>query len=259
MDVSNQSPKIRIEVADPDFLPEATLLAEQLHLPCEGVAEFILQSGRDGLQLVELGKRFVRPLKVDFVSGAVNHRRKFGGGQGQMIARAAGVFPGNRPFILDATAGLGRDAFVLASLGCRVALIERSLVIHALLKDGIRRAKVDEEVREIVERMSLIHGDAVELMRTWDNQVPEVIYLDPMFAERKKTALVKREMRVFQQLAGNGSDAHILLETALSLASHRVVVKRPRKAPGIFGPSPAYSIKGQSNRFDVYPKKSLRK
>ena len=81
-----------------------------------------------------------KPLIVDFVSSSVNYRQNFGGGRKQDIAKAVGIKSGIRPNIIDATAGLGRDGFILASLGSHVTLIERSQIIHDLLADGMRRA-----------------------------------------------------------------------------------------------------------------------
>ena len=185
------------------------------------------------------------------------HRRQFGGGSGQMIAKAVGVAPGVRPRVLDATAGLGRDAFVLASLGCEMTLIERQPLIAALLEDGLARAALSAEVAPIVARMHLLVGNAIELMTGWAQEPPQVIYLDPMFPHRDKSALVKKEMRLFRPFVGDDLDAPALLEAALALASHRVVVKRPRKAPIIEGQKPGYVLEGKSSRYDIYPKKKL--
>ena len=232
--------------------------AYRLGLPFGGTADYALQFGLDGLQLVLLGPEAPGPVRVDFVAGAVAHRRQFGGGSGQMIAKAVGVQPGIRPAVLDATAGLGRDAFVLASLGCDVTLIERHPLIAALLEDGLLRARGDVAVAPIVARMRLLTGNAIELMRAWGGEAPQVIYLDPMFPHRDKSALVKKEMRLFRPLVGDDDDASALLEAALALASHRVVVKRPRKAPVIGGVVPGYALEGNSSRFDIYPKRSLK-
>ena len=133
------------------------------------------------------------PVRVDFVEGQAAHRRQFGGGNGQMIAKAVGIAQGVRPLVLDATAGLGKDAFVLASLGCQMTLIERQPLIAALLEDGLARARMDEEVGPIVGRMRLLTGNAIERMRSWEGEAPQVIYLDPMFPHRDKSALVKRK------------------------------------------------------------------
>jgi 16S rRNA (guanine1516-N2)-methyltransferase len=210
------------------------------------------------LQLQELGDDASGPVRVDFLAGAVAHRRQHGGGNGQMIAKAVGIQSGVRPRILDATAGLGRDAFLLAQLGSHVTLIERHPLIGALLADGLARALPDPEVGPIIQRMELRLGNAIELMSAWVDEPPQVIYLDPMFPHREKTSLVKKEMRVFRPLVGDDDDASQLLEVALELATHRVVVKRPRKAPGICGRQPGYVLEGKSSRYDIYPKKALK-
>ena len=249
--------RIRMEALAPHLQAGAQQWAQRLGLPLEGEAGYALQLGEAGLQLVELGPQAPGPVRVDFVEGAVAHRRQFGGGAGQMIAKAVGIAQGVRPRVLDATAGLGRDAFVLASLGCRVDLIERQPLIGALLEDGLRRAASDAEVASIVARMGLLQGNAIELMGDWLDEAPQVIYLDPMFPHRDKSALVKKEMRLFRPFVGDDLDAPALLAAALELASHRVVVKRPRKAPVIEGAKPGYALEGKSSRYDIYPLKKL--
>jgi 16S rRNA (guanine1516-N2)-methyltransferase len=254
----DQTAQIRVEALAAEFAPAAAAWAARLQLPQSGEAEFALQLGRDGLQLVELGPQAPGPVRVDFVSGPVAHRRLFGGGGGQMIAKAVGIQAGVRPIVLDATAGLGRDAFVLAELGCTVTLIERQPVIAALLEDGLQRAQDDPEVAAIVGQMQLLCGNAIDLINNWSAEPPQVIYLDPMFPHRDKSALVKKEMRLFRPLVGDDDDAPALLQAALALATHRVVVKRSRKAPAIAGEAPGYVLEGKSSRFDIYPKKSLK-
>ena len=251
-------PLVRAEALAPQFAEKTAAWASRLGLPqqAEG-AEFALQLGENGLQLQWLGPQAPGPVRVDFVEGGAAHRRQFGGGSGQMIAKAVGIQSGVRPRVLDATAGLGRDAFVLATLGCDLVLFERQPLIAALLEDGLARGREDAEVRPIVERMRLQQGNAIELMARWQGEPPQVIYLDPMFPHREKSALMKKEMRLFRPFVGDDLDAGVLLEQALALASHRVVVKRPRKAPAIDGPKPGYSLEGKSSRYDIYPKKKL--
>lgn len=242
----------------PAFASAALALSDVLNLHGGDEAEFALQLGPGGLQLQELGPHAPGPLAVDFVHGASAHRRLQGGGNGQMIAKAMGIQSGIRPEVLDATAGLGRDAFVLAKLGCKVSLIERHPVIAALLTDGLERARLDPEVGPIIERMHFRPGDAIQLMRAWEGDPPQVIYLDPMFPHREKSSLVKKEMSMLRPLVGDDLDAPALLEAALSLATHRVVVKRPRKAPCVSGAKVGYVLEGKSSRFDIYPKRSLK-
>ncbi|PKM45300.1 MAG: 16S rRNA methyltransferase [Gammaproteobacteria bacterium HGW-Gammaproteobacteria-1] len=198
------------------------------------------------------------PVYVDFVGGAVGHRRRFGGGRGQEIAKAVGLKKGATPSVLDATAGLGRDAFVLASLGCPVTLIERSPVVAALLEDGLARAQQDAEVAPITARMQLLCGNAAQLMAQLEEvERPDVVYLDPMYPHRRKSALVKKEMRLFREVVGEDPDADVLLPAALAAARQRVVVKRPDYAEPMAGRKPTLSIATKNHRFDVYVLKAL--
>ncbi|MBD1550333.1 class I SAM-dependent methyltransferase [Pseudomonas typographi] len=251
--------RLQVQAMAPAFATGAAAWAERLGLPLyTGEAELALQVGERGLQLQQLGPQAPGPVRVDFVEGGAAHRRQFGGGSGQMIAKAVGVQPGMRPTVLDATAGLGGDAFVLACLGCPLQLIERQPVVAALLEDGLARAAAHADTALIVARMQLRQGNAIELMARWEGTPPQVVYLDPMFPHRDKSALVKKDMRLFRPLVGDDHDAPALLRAALALASHRVVVKRPRKAPAIEGLKPGLVIEGKSSRYDVYPLKSLK-
>ncbi|MGV6395807.1 class I SAM-dependent methyltransferase [Pseudomonas caspiana] len=251
--------RIRVEALNSQDQERAAQWAQRLNLPLQDIdADFALQVTENGLQLQQLSDDAPGPVRVDFVEGAVAHRRLFGGGSGQMIAKAVGIQPGVRPSVLDATAGLGKDAFVLASLGCQMSLIERQPIIAALLEDGLTRGRQDREVGSIISHMRLLTGNSIELIRSWEGEPPQVIYLDPMFPHREKTALVKKEMRLFRPLVGDDMDAPALLEAALALATHRVVVKRPRKAPCIEGAKPSYALDGKSSRYDIYPKKALK-
>lgn len=226
--------------------------------PGEGLA---LQIGSQGLEIAGDEKRYGHPIRADFVTGAVAHRRRFGGGRGQLVAKACGFGKGVVPQVVDATAGLGRDAFVLASLGAQVLMVERIAAIHALLASAVSQALANEEVAEIAARLSLRYADSAtelaEAVADWPHQ-PQVVHLDPMFPHREKSALVKKEMRVFRELAGADDDAPRLLEAALDIATHRVVVKRPRKAPPIDGPPPQHVLEGKTSRYDLYVHRSLK-
>jgi 16S rRNA (guanine1516-N2)-methyltransferase len=210
-----------------------------------------------GLWLRDFSTGASGPVRVDFCSGAQTWRRQHGGGRGQAIARACGLKGGATPRVLDATAGLGGDAFVLASLGCTVDLIERSPVAAALLADGLRRAREDAEVSPIAARMTLYTGDAAVLLNDWlsdpARQRPEVVYLDPMFpGTRQKSAKPNKTMQAFQAVIGADADADALLAPARALALDRIVVKRPRRAPPLAGLAPHHVLEGDSVRFDVY-------
>ncbi len=246
----------------------AEALAKSLDLPCIQVEHsfdlpysYILLVNDMALQIQPCGKKPPGTIYVDFSGGAVAHRRQYGGGQGQMIAKACGITQGIRPSIADVTAGLGRDAFVLASLGCHVQMIERSRIIYHLLNDGLERASHDLELSPIIARMALEHCDAVNWLKQRAEMAvevcPQVVYLDPMFPHREKSALVKKEMLVFRDIVGADDDADALLEQALQVAQCRVVVKRPRKAPCLMNRAPSYQLEGKSSRFDIYALKKI--
>ena len=196
-------------------------------------------------------KKVEAELKIDFVTGAVGHRLRFGGGRGQDLAKAMGLRGGKTPMIVDATAGLGRDSFLLASLGAQVILIERSEKMHALLVEGMNRAENEGgEFREIIGRMSLMKGDAKDLIPELSG---EAILIDPMHPPRQKSALVKRELRQVREIVGTDDDAPDLVRIALAHAQNRVVLKWPAKADPIDGlKACTHQILGKTTRYDVF-------
>ena len=190
---------------------------------------------------------------MDFVEGTMAHRRKFGGGRGEAVAKAVGIKKDYLPDVVDATAGLGRDAFVLASIGCKVRMVERHPVVAALLEDGLKRAYLDADIGEwMQERMTLIHASSAQAL-TEITPPPDVVYLDPMYPHKAKSALVKKEMRVFQSLVGADEDADTLLEPAMTLAKKRVVVKRPDYAEPLNNQTAHANVTTKNHRFDIYP------
>ncbi len=257
-------------LARPGFEQRAGLLSGELGISLldQKLAEqhvglaLVLDAEGVGLQL--LGPNPPGPVFCDFVGGALRHRRLYGGGKGQDIAKAVGLGQkGFRPKLLDLTAGLGRDSFVLASLGATVVMVERHPVVFALLADGLDRARelalADLELQSILERLNAVRSSAEDYLSCLEvSQQPDVIYLDPMFPPREKSGKVKKEMQLFHQLVGTESeDADSLLPLAIAHALYRVVVKRPTHAPYLDGREPGYSLKGKSTRFDVYPLKKL--
>ena len=190
-------------------------------------------------------------LVVDFVGGAVGHRFRFGGGRGQALPKAVGMKKGHNPHVVDATVGLGRDAFLLASLGATVTMIERSEHMHKLLAEGMERAKeAGGDIAEVIDRMTLILGDSREILPTLS---PEVILVDPMHPPRTTSSLVKKEMRQIREIVGTDEDSTELMKVALDTASNRVVLKWPRRAEPMEGiPAPSHQIIGKSTRYDVF-------
>ena len=258
--------ELAVCVGQASFIAQSNHIAEQLSVPLllpdataleRAAFSFLLRVDESGIALLQ-GKSSVT---VDFITGANHHRRLHGGGRGQSVAKAIGLKAGNIiPTVLDCTAGLARDAFVLASLGCKMQLCERSPLVHLLLQDGLVRAGAsqDSALREIIERMHLLSLDALTYMaEIREDAKPDVIYLDPMFPEKRKSAAVKKDMAAFHTLVGADNDADALLPVALKTARYRVVVKRSRHAPHLNNCKPGMALEGESTRFDIYPLRSM--
>lgn len=238
-------------------------LATNLNLPLVPISDpgvnaftFKLVVSSSGLQLEMAGPQAPGPIRVDFQSGAINYRVK-NAVRKQAITRAVGCKPGFLPTVLDATAGLGKDAFLLAHLGCRVDMTERDPVVHALLADGMQRAGNYQEngVSAAISRMFLHQGDFRKVIEPGTRF--DVVYLDPMFPQRRKSAQVKKDMFVLQRFLGSTQDeseSGQVLNLALTIATRRVVVKRPAKAGYLAALAPSHSLEGSSSRYDVYMK-----
>lgn len=229
-----------------------SILAQRWQLTSDDDAPMALVLTPERLELRKRDELKLGAIYVDFVSGTLAHRRRFGGGRGEAVARAVGLKGSELPDVVDATAGLGRDAFVLAALGCRVKMLERHPVVAALLDDGLQRGYQDAEIGLwLRERLTLVHATSLTVLADLAPR-PEVVYLDPMYPHKQKSALVKKEMRVFQSLVGRDDDADGLLAPARRLATKRIVVKRPDYAPPL-GNVPAHAaILTKSHRFDIY-------
>jgi 16S rRNA (guanine1516-N2)-methyltransferase len=213
---------------------------------------------------------------IDVTSGA-------GRSWDQPILKAVGLKSRSQTLcVVDGTAGLGEDAFVMASFGARVVMIERGAVVAVMLEEFLvggrkssnvlRPASSVEELKEaeyphpsplpkgegVRGRMSVVHADAGAWL-TEENirgVGADVVYLDFMFPGGRKTA-ERKPMKVLRMLAGGDDDAGAVLEKAIASGVKRVVVKRPGKAPFVGGLEPSHAIYGKSLRFDVYMKKGL--
>ncbi len=208
--------------------------------------EFLLLERENKLSLCWQIKKPFMYLTVDFLQGSLAYRQKQPLQQ-EAIAKAIGVKGLHRPHVVDATAGLGRDAFILASLGCQVTLIEQHPIIAALLADGLQRLLNHSPLK-----MHLIQANAISILDSLKHK-PEVVYLDPLFPPRTKSALVKKDMQILQRLAHDDlTDNCLLLRTALKCATQRVVVKRPDYASPLDEIAVDFKIETPHHRFDIY-------
>jgi 16S rRNA (guanine1516-N2)-methyltransferase len=255
-------------LCDPDYKFDIKSLLAELKLPLfEGQAcvpveySHVLWVTAEGLAL---GPRDVKPAaatRVDFLDGTLQYRLRTSGKR-QGLGKAVGLDKASGISVLDATAGLGRDALVLASLGCRVQLLERSPFVHALLEDGFARARRDgdQELQATMDRMQLAQGDSRERFAAIAHGTepqPDVIYLDPMFPPRSKSASVKKDIALLHTLLGSEEDFPALLAAALPCAKHRVVVKRPGNKSDASLPAPAFVVPGKAAHFEVYVNSSF--
>ena len=190
-------------------------------------------------------------LIVDFLGGAVGHRFRTEGGRSNALARACGFTKGSVPTVIDSTAGLGRDAFLLAGLGAQVTLIERSPRVHAALGAAMDVASgADAKVAEVIGRMTLVFGDSRALLQDIS---ADVVLVDPMHPPRGNSALVKQDMRTLRAIVGSDDDSAELIQAALACARNRVVLKWPLRAPTAPGLSrPSHQVIGKTTRYDVF-------
>ena len=257
----------RIGVAGEEGLADAAeQLAAELSLPwiraphdVSASFDLLLLLTARRLELSSIGADAPGPIFVEFrgaLPASRGHRRhasRAGRSRPEPLALAIGLRSG-KPTVIDATAGLGGDAFHLASLGCTVTAIERSAVMAALVGDGLDRARSagDERLASIVERITLVQGDARTHLTTLSGDSrPDVVYLDPMYTPVRGKTLAKKEMRICRQVVGDDADAQELFECARQCARKRVVVKRHRRAPAL-GPPPSTKYVGTTVRYDVH-------
>ena len=192
-------------------------------------------------------------IQVDFLSAALSYRAKHGGGKSEAIVKAIGGHKNKGLNVLDCTAGMATDSFVMASSGANVSMLERNIIVAALIEDALQRA----QDLDVSSRLRFFNVDAKTFLNTKDYQSDkfDVIYLDPMFPHKKKSALVKKEMQAFQRLLGPDTDSDEIFELALNRALKRVVVKRPNYAPPLSSNDkrfPDLAVKSKKHRFDVY-------
>lgn len=170
--------------------------------------------------------------------------------QHEMLAKAVKTNK-NNPKAIDATAGMGEDAFIIAAAGYEVTLCEQNPVIAALLKDAIRRGKKNKDLKDIVSRMKVVDGDSVKLLAKGLGDV-DLIYLDPMFPERQKSGLINKKLQLIQKMEPPCSSENELFEAAINAKPEKIIVKRPLKSPNLADKKPNYVLSGKAIRYDCY-------
>ena len=253
---------LAIAFDDPKDRERAEVLAERLQLPVakkfndpHPLQLCLTASGALEVRVTEAGHPLAGGhgvsadlLKLDVTSGAGRSLRT-------PLRQAVGIKRGDpyRPRVLDATAGLGEDTWLLAAVGCEVTAVERHLIVHALLGDGLRRAA--DVAPEVAARIRLLQGDASAVLSDANEAGGgyDVVLIDPMFpGGGGRKAAERKPMRVLRMLVGDDADAGDLLTPALASARRRVVVKRPRHAAPLADHPPTVTRPGKGFRFDVY-------
>lgn len=199
-------------------------------------------------------------LKIDFLNDHVNYSRKGHRGKSEIIAKALGLGKGVKS-VLDLTCGLAQDAFFLAQLGVEVRAFERSSELFKILDSALCAARAEAPEREDLKRLRIEHKNSIDFLISNEfkkmDQSGLALYLDPMFPEKKKSALPRKEMQIFRTLVGDDLDAKDLLARALDSHCQRIVVKRPIRAENL-GDGVVHSFKGTTVRYDLYkPKEEL--
>ncbi len=224
-------------------------------MPAEDVAGATLRQTERGLALIGDGMELVCDLSrmlQRIAPGKINR---------ELLVRAAKVKGCAEPVAIDATAGFGEDALLLAAAGFRVQLFERDPAIAALLEDGLRRAAADKRLAPIVANMQLTCGDSIDALHgvaAGYSPAPDVVYLDPMFPARTKSASVKKKFQLIHHLEAPCEGEEELVRAAVGAAPRKVVVKRPAKGPALAGFKPSYTIAGKAVRYDVLTPASMK-
>lgn len=191
------------------------------------------------------------PIKVNFTSKKNNYRCYYITKK-ELLAKAIGLKNCYFPFVLDLTAGLGIDSFILSFLGCHVIMVERNPIIAALLNDGLYRGYQDKTIGNwLKKRLHLIFDDSFRFLSKLTFK-PDIIYLDPMYPINKKNSLPKKNMQIFRKLIGKDHDSQNLLNISRKIAKKRIIVKRPRFAHPLSKGNINFTITGKKHRFDIY-------
>ncbi len=208
-----------------------------------------LELRRDDLGLVLVGGDLELRGDLARVAPRLRHDRL----SQELLVRAAKLRPRDTAPLraVDATAGLGEDAMLLAAAGFEVTLFERDPVVFALLYDALVRAKADSQLANVAARMTLVAGDSVQGLGSL-GFVPDVVFLDPMFPAKRKSSATNKKLQLLQALESPATDEEALLAAAIAAGPRKVVVKRPPKGPSLAGRKPSHVVRGKAVRYDCY-------
>lgn len=194
------------------------------------------------------------PLVIDFNHKAFLHRLSQAAYGHEPLLKALGLYKQQEPVhLFDLSAGLGQDAFLMASMGHRVTAFERHPILACLLEDALTRAAQHPHLMEIAARITLYPHDCQSVLNAQDpKHKPDCIYFDPMFKGSKDTAKVNKAMQALRHLIPEDPDAKPVAELALNVAQKKVVIKRHKRSPILTRQAPSEQKCFQSCRWDIY-------
>jgi len=227
---------------------EASFWAKEFNVPVDDTRFPRLEVSPSGLALC---MKDCLPMHVDF--RVMMHEQSPVGPTEKALLRACGREPGMH--VIDATAGWGNDAAVLASSGINVQMIEHDPVLAVLLEDGLQRLNQQEPTAPV--HLSLHTIDAWAYLDALSPpDYPDVIYMNPIHPARFKMTHNQKSLSPLQAFLSTIEDPLGLLKVACARVQKRVVVKWPTHFQPLNKPS--YVLKGKSPvRFDVYFPSSL--
>jgi 16S rRNA (guanine1516-N2)-methyltransferase len=185
-----------------------------------------------------------RKLKIDFQNDSENYKKFKSTINSEPLSRALGA--GKKGLrVLDLSAGMGVDTVFLSQLGYQVVATERNPLLYLALNQALKNGP-----SELQKKIRFIFSEAVHFLKTTSDEF-DVCYFDPMFPQKKKSALPKQEMVLFKNLVGDDADSVTVLKAAIeSKKFKRCVVKRPLSAQALLPTSGA--IEGKIIRYDIY-------
>jgi len=261
-------PPLLITVLDDQCLPLAQQLAQKINLPLQLPNDRTDTTQCDKTWQLQTGEhtlRVVRPdglaMSVDFINSKAQRRSNENDILQQPLSKALGIKTFQKrnerlPTVVDGTAGLGQDAWLIARLGCKITLIEQSPVLGALLDFALQQALKHPEYESTAQLLSIKNTNAAQYLIDHTDIGADIVYLDPMYPARRKQALVKKEMQLLHDLVGPDNNGPDLLTNALKHARYRVIVKRPKGAATLTGTDEwsgqLTSVSSPNTRFDIY-------
>lgn len=185
----------------------------------------------------------IKPICIDFSKYIVEN---------SALLKACRINGNEKIKLLDCTAGLVKDTFVLASNGYSVIAIEKNKTIFNLIDNAVKIGTKNEYIKKVLDRIKFLNMDSIDFLENSEEKF-DCIYLDPMFEESKKSRLVNKNMQIFHKLTDN-SDNKKLFNLAMEKVLKKVVVKRSLYGELLINKTPDFQIKEKTIRFDVYLK-----